>query len=524
MNSLLKFLVLGVSFLTALNAAQTELFKLQLDAPESGDRFGEQVTLSGHRAVISAPGANGGVGRVYVYDLLTQERLFELKPSELSGDYLFGYAMAASEKYVLASARNRSGPDSSFRLGNAYLFDLATGEELFQFPQKSPTRYLYIGVDVSEDYALVSYTPAVPFSGSSVPAELDVYDTKTGEHIRTLTTDVANSGGNSTSPLFSINEGKVLVARGEDGFGSFATIFDIASGDELVGWVFPSRFRAGAVSVDFNQGFAAVGFTDDTITNTGVIQIYDPNTGNLIREVSGNDPGLISNAGARPRIGHDLSISGSNLVSGAVNSSSGYLIDLSDEGNESIELTTLNKQLLSEFGNSVATSGNFVLVGEPGRDKTSELYDTGAAYVFDVDAPPDSGSGELTNISTRGTVLNGDGIMVGGFVIDEDARRVLIRGLGPTLGEFGVAGALSDSQMIVFRQGGGVVASNDNWGDQSNADTIAAVSATVGAFPLAEDSLDAVLLLDLAPGAYTVHLKGIGDATGVGLIEVYRVP
>lgn len=523
MNTLLKFLMLGVSFLTALNAAQTEAFKLELDAPESGDRFGEQVALSGDRAVISAPGADGGVGRVYVYDLLTQERLFELKPSELSEDYLFGYAMAASEKYVLASAQNRSGPDSSYRLGNAYLFDLATGEELFQFPQESPTRFLYIGVDVSEDYALVAYTPAVPDSGSGVPAELDVYDTKTGEHIRTLTTDVASSGssgGNSTSPYFSINEGKVLVARGEKGNGSFATIFDIASGDELVGMVFPSRLSE-LTSVDFNQGFALVGFIYESLTNTGVIQIYDPNTGNLIREVSGND---ISNAGASPRIGYCLSISGSNLVSGAVNSSSGYLIDLSDEGNESIELTTLNKQLRSEFGNSVATAGNVVLVGEPGRDKTSELYDTGAAYVFDVDAPPDSGSGELTNISTRGTVLNGDGIMVGGFVIDEDVRRVLIRGLGPTLGEFGVAGALSDSRMTVFSAGGDEIASNDNWGDQSNADTIAAVSATVGAFPLAEDSLDAVLLLDLAPGAYTVHLTGVGDATGVGLIEVYRVP
>ncbi len=29
------------------------------------------------------------------------------------------------------------------------------------------------------------------------------------------------------------------------------------------------------------------------------------------------------------------------------------------------------------------------------------------------------------------------------------------------------------------------------------------------------------MLLDLVPGAYTVQLSGVGDATGVGLIEVY---
>ena len=114
--------------------------------------------------------------------------------------------------------------------------------------------------------------------------------------------------------------------------------------------------------------------------------------------------------------------------------------------------------------------------------------------------------------------------MVGGFVIDENARRVLIRGLGPTLGDLGVVGALSDSQITVFKAGGREIAFNDNWGAQPNADTIATVSAAVGAFPLAEGSLDAALLLYLAPGAYTVHLTGVNDEVGVGLIEVYRVP
>ncbi len=63
--------------------------------------------------------------------------------------------------------------------------------------------------------------------------------------------------------------------------------------------------------------------------------------------------------------------------------------------------------------------------------------------------------------------------MVGGFVIDENARRVLIRGLGPTLGDLGVVGALSDSQITVFKAGGREIAFNDNWGAQPNVDTIA---------------------------------------------------
>ena len=523
MNSILKFLVLWVSFLTALNADQTEAFKLELDVPESRDMFGAQVALSGDRAVVSAPRVDRGVGRVYVYNLLTKELLLELKPSETSEDRSFGYAMAASEKYVLVSAIN--SPTGTSQAGNAYLFDLETGIELFQFPQVSPTpQDALVGVDVSENFALVAYRNQIYENGHhpSDTCALSVYDTKTGEHIRTLTTDVANSRNSSDRPAFAMFEGKVLVLRSVDGTASFATIFDIASGEELVGLVFGGDSRWDyAQSVAFNEYGAIVGFPQERFSYTGIIQIYDTSSGELTREIRGADLGVEPSA----KIGKNLSISGPNLLIGPSGEVPfAYLIDLSDEGSELIKLTTLNKQSASSFASSVAILGNMALVGEPGRDKTSVLSDTGAVYVFDVDTPPDSGRGDLANISTRGTVLNGDGILVGGFVIVEDARRVLIRGLGPTLGEFGVAGALSDSQMTVFRQGGGVVASNDNWGDQSNTDTIVAVSATVGAFPLAEDSLDAVMLLDLAPGAYTVHLTGVGDATGIGLIEVYRVP
>ena len=53
--------------------------------------------------------------------------------------------------------------------------------------------------------------------------------------------------------------------------------------------------------------------------------------------------------------------------------------------------------------------------------------------------------------------------------------------------------------------------------------TIAARAQAVGAFPLTTASKDAVLLLTLPPGAYTVQLTGVGNATGVGIVEVYDV-
>jgi hypothetical protein len=79
---------------------------------------------------------------------------------------------------------------------------------------------------------------------------------------------------------------------------------------------------------------------------------------------------------------------------------------------------------------------------------------------------------------------------------------------------------LTDPQIAVFTSGGAQIASNDNWSDNANA---AQISANSG-FPLPAGSKDAALLLTLNPGTYTVQVSGVGNTTGVALVEVYEVP
>lgn len=133
-----------------------------------------------------------------------------------------------------------------------------------------------------------------------------------------------------------------------------------------------------------------------------------------------------------------------------------------------------------------------------------------------------SGTGKMVNIATRGPVGTGSGIMIAGFVLQEGPRRVLIRGVGPTLGGFGVSGALVDPVITLFQEQT-AVETNDNWGQASNAADIRATATAVGAFALAEGGADAALLLELPAGAYTVHLSGKAGSSGVALIEVYEV-
>jgi hypothetical protein len=142
-------------------------------------------------------------------------------------------------------------------------------------------------------------------------------------------------------------------------------------------------------------------------------------------------------------------------------------------------------------------------------------------YDIDFNADADALGRKLINISSRAQVGAGENVMFAGFfVLGPTPKRLLIRGIGPTLGAFGVTGVLADSQIFVRRSDGTLVASSDNW---SGADVSSAAAAT-GAFALAAGSRDAALIANLAPGGYTVELSGVGGATGVGLIEVYEMP
>jgi endo-1,4-beta-xylanase len=152
---------------------------------------------------------------------------------------------------------------------------------------------------------------------------------------------------------------------------------------------------------------------------------------------------------------------------------------------------------------------------------------TGVAIVEVYDAATGSPA-QMVNLSTRGAVGAGAEIMVAGFVIEgTDSQRVLVRGIGPALTGFQVDGALADPVLKLFRStptGAVFLQENRSWDDVGNASEIENTTAIVGGFALAAGSGDAALLVELEPGAYTVELAGVDDGTGIGLIEVYRVP
>jgi hypothetical protein len=127
------------------------------------------------------------------------------------------------------------------------------------------------------------------------------------------------------------------------------------------------------------------------------------------------------------------------------------------------------------------------------------------------------------NISTRGFVDTGDGALIAGFVVSgSSSKRVLVRGVGPGLVQFGVPSVLADPVVKVYANGTAeAIADNDSW--ETAADIVAATTAA-GAFPLATGSKDAAMVLILPPGQYSAVITGAGGTTGAGLVEVYELP
>ena len=110
----------------------------------------------------------------------------------------------------------------------------------------------------------------------------------------------------------------------------------------------------------------------------------------------------------------------------------------------------------------------------------------------------------------------GDNVLIAGFIIQGDGnKRVLIRGIGPSLAAFGIADPLQDPTLELNSSRGRLLASSDNWPGNANAAEI----MTTGLAPSSPN--ESALLLSVAPGSYTAVLRGSAGGTGVGLVEVY---
>ena len=124
--------------------------------------------------------------------------------------------------------------------------------------------------------------------------------------------------------------------------------------------------------------------------------------------------------------------------------------------NDSWRATNITDVPTRRFGHSAVWTGSEMIVwggkGLPGQSNTGGRYCVGAL--------PE----RLGNISTRAFVQTGDHVIIGGFIVQgTEAKRVIIRAIGPELSQHGVPNALANPTLELHNATGALIASNDNW-------------------------------------------------------------
>jgi hypothetical protein len=208
-------------------------------------------------------------------------------------------------------------------------------------------------------------------------------------------------------------------------------------------------------------------------------------------------------------------------------------------GTQSVTLDFTNPKYVRFAGESHTISFNNVTAGQSVSNKlvytvlASDVVPEGAAITLKLDdfaraasvsrtvvvrskIPVTPATPHYANIATRMTVGTGDNVLIAGFIVTgAQSKRVLLRGIGPSLTNLGVSGALADPTLTFYDSASKIIASNDNWKDSPDRQAI----SDTGIAPT--NDAESAILVSVAPGNYTAIFAGAGNSTGIGLIEVY---
>ncbi len=191
-------------------------------------------------------------------------------------------------------------------------------------------------------------------------------------------------------------------------------------------------------------------------------------------------------------------------------------------------IADMRRMLIHELGHALGLNhgDGDVIMSPTTSDREVLAADdiAGAQAIYGVGAPlptptpTPTPTANLVSISTRMKVGTGDDVLIGGFVIKgTQPKKLLLRGIGPTLAQYGVNGTLADPILELRDVTGALVAANDNW--QAGGQ----VSEITAAGKAPPNAAEAALIATLNPGSYTAIIRGANDSTGVALVEGYEL-
>ena len=380
------------------------------------DRFGAAVDIDGDKIIIGSwEDANENFGgRAYLFD--TSGNLLQTyinpSPADVGGGDEFGADVAIDGNNVVISARGDD--DISLNSGIVYLFD--TSGNLLQTLHKpgsptSPGVGFGFSVAISGSNVVVGEPLADTLGFNTDSGQVFQFDTS-GNLLRTIFSPTPQAGDFFGGDV-AISGNKILVGASHSVGNGEALLYD-TSGNFLRTYISPnpgagSQF-GGAVDIDGNN--VLIGdFGDFSNSGDGKVFLFDT-SGNLLQTYINPTPGPTP---IDDNYGIAVAIDGTNVIIGASNEDIGvdavgraYHYDTS--GNLLKTFDSPSPKFKGFFGDAVACSGNFALIGESQSGRTQPTSNPGFAYLFEKVPTP-------TN-----------GVTVGGDLIPLDTTMVLVAG------------------------------------------------------------------------------------------------
>ncbi len=365
-----------------------QIHKLVADDGAAGDRFGQDVYISGDLAIVGARGDDDNgedSGSAYLFDIRTGEQLHKLLPEDGAASHQFGVTVGISGSVAIVGTRSlESDGDGS---GAVYLFNTTTGEQLHKLqPNSGPLDGGFnIVVGISGNVAIVGDPDA---SGTDLEAAY-LFDTTTGQQIHILVSE-DHTDFDSFGHRVAINGNLAIAgASGDDDNGDFsgsAYLFDVTTGEQIHK-LLPDDGAADdnfGLNVDIGNEIAIVG-TDKTEDNglfSGSAYLFDLITGQQIHKLLPADNAYGDHFGYTVGVYANLAIVGAHGDDdNGDGSGSAYLFD-TNTGEQLYKFLPKDGAAGDRFGHAVAIDGGLAVISAHNDDDNGEA--SGSAYVFDI--------------------------------------------------------------------------------------------------------------------------------------------
>ena len=317
-------------------------------------------------------------------------------------------------------------------------------------------------------------------------------------------TDDDNDGTPDTSDAFPLNSSETTDTD-NDGTGNNADTDDDNDGTADADDSFPLDASRSANARLVNIATRASVRTGNDVLIGGLIIAGDSPKTVVIRA---RGPSLVD---ADPNLQNLLADPELQLFSGAT------LIDSNDNWQQHAR----SAEIRNDLKPSRTAEAAIMTTLDPGPYTAivrgvSSTTGIGIVEIFEVD---DTGATRLNNIATRGFVGTGNDVLIGGLIITgTTAKTVTIRARGPSLvdADPNLQNLLANPTLQLFNSAGALIDSNDDWQSHSSANTLRADLQP-------SRTQEAVITRSLEPGAYTAIVRGAGETSGIGIVEVFEI-